>query len=944
MQAALFAGFLSAFLIELLRRLEPDPMDMIQDVLIYQTQMMRNSSLGPYVPAEFSPPEYIVVVNALFYGSLGVILLAAFIAMLIKSWVRQFDRGLRAMSIPEQRAKTREFRYLGMKRWKLVEMVGIMPLLIHISLLLFAIGLLLFLSRVSKPSFSATITIFGIGVLYYVITTSISVVVASSPFHSPLSRALGTVYQQMHAYFCPGIGSFLSTHMDITPTTALGRARRCIQIFLQKSRPYPERNFVEPVVASTIDTIQISIASSALKRIHDSVPNSEHSEALQWSVWQIAGNPTLCIPALFDLPSWVIKKVGDEEYSSRLPPTMAVTLLAAFLRTPRAAKDLYPFFEFRSVLSLMEISKGHWARVVNAAFDHLTLMCSNDPRIPTEPDVPVTPAESDVLPNTIRRAELQGEECIWLLNTLSCLHSARWDRQEKFSVIDICLAVCSSQAPKWDFDSGPDVLILEAGLTLVAISRSPDRTYRLDILNNSRIQPWLLPNLRNPELIRGLVEDTPPRYQKQLFTLLFTILYALILRRSQALAEQYFAIITANGDFPLYTSALTVAAPIIGDVGLYAITRALVATWTRRITPGHSYTRRITVGKRLELLAGYDDQLGGSQNPDPNFLAILFLMSKDFVQWEAEAFQNSYPNLNNPWLRLTARVMGQLDIPDGSYISIELLHDHKVHTIIAAQSLLRYAEGRVTQYTESFLLASFLQSQEISISSLALEYYMKTITSYSEVSAPRQFPHAVRAVFNFILPDHYLRVGWTILDIFLHRFDKLSVEWRRTFAVAFFTLLRQPLPKPRGRAETNTPEDELREILTWGYFHEEERTPEFTDTAFSGLDWMATAWSHHLSRQSRTRRRSSAHMWDPRAPTVNKEFVLQVLCKLLDAAPYYLIIPIVPKLCEFVQRFNDAELPEYHRMISAQIEEALRRHQVSPRLHRFHKFHCIWDI
>jgi hypothetical protein len=148
-QAALFAGFLSSFLIELLGRLEPDPMDIIQDVLIYQTQMMRNSSLGPYVAPDFSPPEHIVVVNALFYASLGVMILAAFIAMLIKSWVREFDRGLRAMSLPEQRAKTREFRYLGMERWKLPEMVGVLPFLIQISLLLFSVGLVLFLFHIS---------------------------------------------------------------------------------------------------------------------------------------------------------------------------------------------------------------------------------------------------------------------------------------------------------------------------------------------------------------------------------------------------------------------------------------------------------------------------------------------------------------------------------------------------------------------------------------------------------------------------------------------------------------------------------------------------------------------------------------------------------------------------------------------------------------------------
>ena len=204
-------------------------MDIIQDVLIYQTQMMRNSSLGPYVPADFSPPEHIVTVNALFYASLGFMILAAFIAMLIKSWVREFDRGLRAMSLPEQRAKAREFRYLGMERWKLPEMVGMLPLLIQISLLLFAIGLGLFLFHISKLSFGVTTAIFGVGVLYYAITTSISVFVTSSPFHSPLSRTLGKVYQHVHAYFYPDVNKFQSPTMDMTPATAPDHVRWGLQ-------------------------------------------------------------------------------------------------------------------------------------------------------------------------------------------------------------------------------------------------------------------------------------------------------------------------------------------------------------------------------------------------------------------------------------------------------------------------------------------------------------------------------------------------------------------------------------------------------------------------------------------------------------------------------------------------------------------------------------------
>ena len=168
--------------------------------MIHQTKMMRDPNLGAYDRDVFSPPKFIVVVDALFYASLGVILLAASIAMLIKSWVREFDRGLQALSIPEQRAKTREFRYLGMERWRLAYMVAVLPFLIQISLGLFAVGLVILLSHINPVSFRVTTAIF-----YYAATTTISVFVTPSPFHSPLSRVLGKIYQHVHPWFVQGL-------------------------------------------------------------------------------------------------------------------------------------------------------------------------------------------------------------------------------------------------------------------------------------------------------------------------------------------------------------------------------------------------------------------------------------------------------------------------------------------------------------------------------------------------------------------------------------------------------------------------------------------------------------------------------------------------------------------------------------------------------------------
>jgi hypothetical protein len=936
-QAALFAGFMSAFLIELLGRLEQDPMDIIQDVLIYQTHMMRNSSLGPYVPSDFSPPEHIVIVNALFYASLGVMLLAAFIAMLIKSWVREFDRGLRAMSLPEQRAKTREFRYLGMKRWKLSEVVGILPLLIQISILLFSIGLVLFLFHISEPSFRVTTAIFGIGVLYYAMTTSISVFVTSSPFHSPLSRTLATVYQRAHAYFSQLYYHTVFPEMDIAPATAMGRVRQAILIILHKSAPYLEKSFEDPITKKTLDEVQLSTVASALQRVYQSAPNSQHSEALHWSVLKIAGSMTLNLPQSFDLPYWIFDRLNDEEYFSHLHPAMLVTLVAVSLRGPCKWYLAY-MTTVRALLQRMEISNVPWAQVVVATSDYLN--CS----IMNRSDIESLRQTQSNLTNVTRRKELPREDSLWLLRTLS-EHLSEWGRPEgEPFLIEICLAILLGHAPH------PGVALLEAVVTLAAMSCSPERADRLHILTNSREHPSLFLNTHNPAVFANWFEDTPSDYHKQLISLLFLVIHALIYQDSHSLAAQYLTVITSKGDLTLYTSALTAIAPALGDNRLSAITRMLMALRTHELRPiirsSMLHTQRVF---QEELLKRYDLQLGASENPDPNLFAIVFMLSKHVPSVTIEQLKVVNSELKNPWLRLAARVIARLDIPDGSGLSIGSFYDHRVHDMIAALSLLRYTQGTVTRYTEFLLLESFLESRELLISSVALEYYMETTISYPSPPAPSYcLSAAVSAAFNFILPDHPLWMGWRILGIFVDGFETFSVEWRRSFAEGFFTLCCRPLLKPRGDMESMTRESELEQILTWEYFHEEEQEREWTDSEFSGLDWMAMAWSLHLSRQSGRRAEGSGQEQgksrDLSGPSVNEEFVLRALWKLLDAAPPYQLTPIIPKLCEFVQWFDGTELPEYRHIISTQIREAVRTHEELQKLHCSHKFHCMWYI
>ena len=492
--------------------------------------------------------------------------------------------------------------------------------------------------------------------------------------------------------------------------------------------------------------------------------------------------------------------------------------------------------------------------------------------------------------------------------------------------------------------------LLEAVVTLAAISCSPEHTNRLHILTSSREHPWLLQNARNPALFADWFEDTPSDHHEQLISLLFLVVRAFICRGSYPLAIQYLTVITAKGDLPLYTSALITIAPVMEDDILSAIAMVLVEPQRPELIRTIRYSS--LYGERTfqeELLGSYDLRLGVTENPDPNLLAIMFVLSEHVPSDKIEEQKNANLELKNPWLRLAARVIARLDIPDGSDLLMGPFYDHRVHNMIAALSLLRYTQGTVTQYTEFVYLESFLESRESSVSSVALEHYIRTAIAYPDPPAPScYFSTAVSAAFNFMLPDHLLWMGWEVLGTFVDGSKTLSVEWQQSFAEGFFTLSRRPLLTPRGDTESITRESELEQILTWEYFHEEERDRVWTDSEFSGLDWMAMAWSLHLSQQFRRNTEGSgkgkAKSQDLSEPSLNGEFVLRALCKLLDAATPFQLIPILPKLCEFVQWFDDTELPQYRRKISTTIEEAIRMHEGLQRLHCFHKFHCMWYI
>jgi hypothetical protein len=185
-----------------------------------------------------------------------------------------------------------------------------------------------------------------------------------------------------------------------------------------------------------------------------------------WSVWQVAGSPAHRIPPLFNLPSWILDRGNDEEYFSHLPPAMVVALVAVVACTsqkrPRnASPQQEPFFSVRAMNdpgfdccfdALIASLAGYWLRSCD---EHMRQRTSN-------------------LTNMIRRKELHREESLWLLSTLSELRSRGWLSRNETFFIGICLAILLDACPEMGLFQPPDILLLEAVVTLAAISCTPE--------------------------------------------------------------------------------------------------------------------------------------------------------------------------------------------------------------------------------------------------------------------------------------------------------------------------------------------------------------------------------------------------------------------------------------------------------------------------------------
>ncbi|KAF8669620.1 hypothetical protein RHS04_08826 [Rhizoctonia solani] len=215
--AALFSAIVTAFIVESSSLLQEDPADVSAQTLLIISQtllaMSNNTQpieLTPTSPTPFAPSRSAVAVNVLWYLSLALSVSTAFLAILAKEWCHSFMIG--RTGHPCLQARRRQRKWTMIERWKMRELILVLPSLIHLSLrkLLFAIGLCIYVWDLNSTVAIPVFCVCGLVVGFYIWSSLAASVLKSFPYTTMASRILRSGFvKPLHIFLRYGAATTL---------------------------------------------------------------------------------------------------------------------------------------------------------------------------------------------------------------------------------------------------------------------------------------------------------------------------------------------------------------------------------------------------------------------------------------------------------------------------------------------------------------------------------------------------------------------------------------------------------------------------------------------------------------------------------------------------------------------------------------------------------------
>ena len=203
LQAAIFSAIVTTFVTQTYQSLQPGPelvtQGLLAELVAIQRVAANGSSVNDIPSYETSAPSFTPVaadvwINSLWFISLILGLLTAFLGVLAKQWLYQYVAV--TSGSPRARALVRQARSMGLNDWHVPALIGFLPIILHLSLALFLVGLVILLHPI-LPSI-AYLGIASVGTVYtaYIISNILPVLYPRCPYRTSLTPR---IYQAYHS-------------------------------------------------------------------------------------------------------------------------------------------------------------------------------------------------------------------------------------------------------------------------------------------------------------------------------------------------------------------------------------------------------------------------------------------------------------------------------------------------------------------------------------------------------------------------------------------------------------------------------------------------------------------------------------------------------------------------------------------------------------------------
>ncbi|KAF9030738.1 hypothetical protein BDZ89DRAFT_907670, partial [Hymenopellis radicata] len=193
--AALFSAVVTTFVVQTCQSLRVDYAAVIATLMLrlidVQVAISQGASANEVAVLNLDPSASFKAksvdqwINGLWFTSLALSLTTTLVAVLTKQWINEYM--ILPSGTPRDRSRIRHFRFVGLEQWHVPLIIGLLPVLMHISLGVFFAGFIIFLCSLDVVMAASLGCLTGVGALAYLISNLLPLLYANCPYKTPLA-------------------------------------------------------------------------------------------------------------------------------------------------------------------------------------------------------------------------------------------------------------------------------------------------------------------------------------------------------------------------------------------------------------------------------------------------------------------------------------------------------------------------------------------------------------------------------------------------------------------------------------------------------------------------------------------------------------------------------------------------------------------------------------